>query len=77
MEGTSGTQFVLIIMIMLSYIPFTMIAFMLPFGFEAALSIILGITGLTGIVTHRFWLARVAKRFRQKKYVQLAKYREK
>ncbi len=77
MEGTSGTQFIMILSIMLSYIPFMIIAYVLPLDFEVSISLVFGITGLTFIATHRLWARRVANKFEQRKYIQLNKYREK
>ncbi len=76
-EGISGVQFLFIILVMLSYIPFTIIAFILPFDFLLSLSVILGITGLFVILTNRLWVKRIAQKFMRRKYIQLAKYREK
>ena len=76
MEGTSGTQFVFILLVMLSYIPFMIVAYALPWRFEMALSLVVAIAGLTGLLTHPIWLRRAANKFTRKKYVQLAKYRE-
>ncbi|MDR4987433.1 MAG: DUF5687 family protein [Bacteroidales bacterium] len=77
MEGTSGTQFVFILLVMLSYIPLMVVAYALPLRFETAISLIIGVTGLAGIATHTVWLRGAVKKFNKKKYGQLAKYREK
>ena len=76
-EGTSGTQFITILLIMLSYIPFAAIAFALPMDFKHATSLVFGATGLAFIATHRYWIRIIANKFIKRKYIQLKKYREK
>jgi hypothetical protein len=76
-EGTSGTQFMTILLIMFSYLPFMAIAFALPMEFKHAISLVFGSTGLAFIASHRYWIQIIANKFTKRKYIQLKKYREK
>ncbi len=77
LEGTSGTQFIMIFSIMLSYFPFLIVAFALPLNFEVSISLVFGITGLGFWGMHRLWIKKVVRKFERRKYIQLNKYREK
>jgi hypothetical protein len=75
-EGTSGTQFLSILLIMLSYFPFLLIAYILPLDFKISLSLVLGSTGIAFLAAHQRWIKSIAKKFEQKKYISLKKYRQ-
>ena len=76
MEGTSGTQFLSIVIIMLSYLPFLLIATLLPFDFGLSISIVLGGTGIAFMAAHKRWIRAIANKFERKKYLNLNKYRK-
>ncbi len=75
-EGTSGTLFLVIFVSMFSVLILQGIVYILPFSSETGLALLTGLIGLVFILTHRWWIAAVSKKFVFRKYHNLKKYRE-
>ena len=76
-EGSSGTLFLTLLLIMFSTIPFAIFGLLLPISFKSGVLLTMAITGLAFILTSKWWIPFVAGRFLATRYRNLEKYREK
>jgi hypothetical protein len=75
MEGLSGMRFLLGLGLYLSVIPFFLMNALFPYDHSGTL--MMGVTGLIFIATHFIWIKKLAKKFENQKYRNLAIYRQK
>lgn len=76
-EGTSGTLFFTIILVFMGIIPFMIMGMILPLPGQMGFYVSAGLTGLFFILASKFWTNDIGRRFIQKKYHHLNKFREK
>lgn len=75
-EGNSGSLLLIMMIISTSVIPLMLIASLLPLPVHLGFSIVSGLTGMLFILFNKVWTARLARKFENRKYHNLNKYRE-
>lgn len=75
LEGVTGMKFLQSFLLFFSIIPFLILSFIL--NSDHILALLLSITGLIFILTQKWWIRSLARKFNNRKYLNLNLYRQK
>ncbi len=75
MEGVTGMKFLQVILLFLSIVPFLIVGTLLHPDYGSAL--LPGIIGLTFLLTQKWWIKNLTRKFYKRKYINLNLYRQK